>query len=78
MVNNEKVDFVKKRYPNLKNVNPYFDYEFIKEVKEALTDHGFYVASSKHLYNDTSITNIILRAQGKKIANRRTASRTLK
>lgn len=75
MANTDKVEFVKQKYPDLHKVNPYVDFKFLDEVKSELIKHGYYCKGAKHLYNDTSITNIILRAQGKKIVNRRISSR---
>lgn len=78
VIDSKKVEFVKNNYPQIHNVNPYVQPSFVSEVKERLIKEGFYQPTARHHYNDTSIINIILVAQGKKIFNRTISSRRKK
>ena len=75
MANDEKVEFVKQKYPDLNKINAHMDELFCDQVKKDLIAAGLYTRGAKHLY-DTAIRNIILRAQGKKVYNRRVSKRT--
>ncbi len=76
MKQDQKVEFVKQNYPDIKRINPYLDHQFKDDLKKKLLDVGLYTPASKHLYNETALINIILRAQGKKVFNRRTCPKT--
>lgn len=75
MASKEKIEFVKKNYPELSKINPYMDHAFCIRVKKDLIDAGLYTRGAKHLY-DTAIENIILKAQGKRTNNRRATTGT--
>ena len=69
MIDDRKVQFVKKYYPNLMKVNVYTDRGFVSEVKRDIHEH-FNYKTPLSMMSDVSVINICLTAQGKKMKSR--------
>lgn len=61
----EKVEFLKKNYPNINKINPYTDLGALTDIKFFLHENHFYKGWVSSI-PDSSILNLVLIAQGKR------------
>lgn len=59
---NDKIEFIKKHFPDWEKINPRINHGYISRVNEAMIACGIY--KKNHFTNFNAVTNIILKMQG--------------
>lgn len=71
----ERIDFLRANVPELGKIDPFLDLPAINRIKAMFADAGLYRKETLACLADSTIINLILKAQGKEPANRGVAKR---